>query len=1778
MKGALQAAEKGFYEILGQVYPASWTPLCSSNEAYGPDESRNNCQKRPRRTSFTSDISSHSMLHPLPAPSSPYNYGRSLFLPYQPLTSIGRAARFGFPALQIIRGAEDAKGYDKLVIYLDSGKLSICRLTTKAKVVKESKYRVFEITDHRNNPYIQDLDTREGRSSKQHTNTITCEIRQNRKFDRILLCYRLDCFDETRSLQELMAKQASMTSPKGQSKGPAQQKLRGKRQINKEVVDLRTLLIHCAPAVAADDRLLVTELIKKIRQHSSVDGDCTQRLAFYLADGLEARLAGIGSQVYHRLMAKRVSVEDVFKIYNLCLAAFPLHRASYTFANRTIIEASKGQSKVHIIDFGICSGFQWPSLIQKFAEQGVPPNLRITGIDVPQPGFGPLEINEQAGKRLADYANMFKNEVLIVNCMYRMRRLGDETVDMNSARDRVLKIIRRMNTKVFILGIVNGSYSSPFFITRFKELLFHYSSLFDMFDVNVPRDNEARKLLEGRLLGREALNVIACEGAERTDRPETYKQWQVRCLKAGFEQLPVDPDVLNSILEMKKGIYHEDFVADEDTGWLLQGWKGRVMHAISKWKPKESCADHPEYCEINSNTTLEYINRILMEEDVDENASIYQERDALQATEKPFYDILEQAYPSSAKETVMNSDSQVDYPDDSINNYHEGACSGSLVNDFLGPQGMHLTANGCASQNDHLSLQFTKGAEEANKFVPIIEKLAVDLDSSELAVSKQMTEAIVGQKGKHVNKIRSHPHVNLELLDARNSKHLAISGSETIRDETFDSVLLCTGQLYRDAAHLRGMKEKEVRDSSQNAQNKGYGQGQVKSRAKKQQEEVTDFRALLIQCAEAIASNNQPFDRELLTRTRNRSSPYGDGSQRLAIYFIDALEARLAGTGSQMYQKLIAKRTSTTDMLKAYRLFTAACPFTKVAYYYSNQTIVDVLEGRPRVHIIDFGITFGFQWPSLIQRFANREGGPPNLRITGIDVAETGFRPCKRIEETGKRLAEYAEMFNVPFQYQGLASRWENICIEDLNIDKDEVLIINCLYQMKNLGDATEDIDSARDRVLRLMKRINPGVLIIGVENGSNSSPFFLPRFREALFYYSSLFDMLNSTVARSHGHEARILIERDLLGADVVNVVACEGAERIERPANYKQWQINSNMTLNYINRLLMEEDSDEKDSIYQRHDALQATEKPFYDILGQAYPSSPKETMINIDNQVDCPQDSCNNYTERACSGSFVSAILGPQVMHLVANDWASECDHLSSQFERGAEEANKLVPSIEKLVVDLDSNGLSDSNQMIGAAIGQKSKHVSKIRSHPHVDLELLQARNSKHLAILASETIRDEMFDSVLLCDWQLQCDAAQLREMKAKEASNCSQNVQSKGNGQGQVRSRCKKKEEGIDLRAVLIQCARAIAENNLPFASELLKKIRHHASPYGDGSQRLALYFANGLEARLAGTGSQIYQKLMEKRTRATDMLKAYRLFIAACPFARVAYYFSNQTIADVLEGRPKVHIIDFGITLGFQWPSLIQRFAMREGGPPKLRITGIDVPQSGFHPCALIESTGKRLAEYAEMFNVPFQYQGIASRWENICINNLNIDNDEVLIINCMYRMKYLGDETEDIDCPRDRVLRIMKRINPEVLILGIVNGLYSSPFFLPRFREVLFHYSSLFDMLNTTVLQNHEERIQIERDLLGAGALNVVACEGAERVERPETYKQWQVRSLKAGFKQLPVNQTILKRSIDEKNKHYHDEFVINEDSGWLLQGWKGRIMHAVSSWKPKESCSNH
>jgi hypothetical protein len=374
-----------------------------------------------------------------------------------------------------------------------------------------------------------------------------------------------------------------------------------------------------------------------------------------------------------------------------------------------------------------------------------------------------------------------------------------------------------------------------------------------------------------------------------------------------------------------------------------------------------------------------------------------------------------------------------------------------------------------------------------------------------------------------------------------------------------------------------------------------------------------------------------------------------------------------------------------------------------------------------------------------------------------------------------------------------------------------------------------------------------------------------------------------------------------------------------------------------------------------------------------------------------------------------------------------------------------------------------------------------------------------------------------------------------------------------------------------DLETLLIHCAEAVASNDRRGARELLHRIKWHSSPAGDARQRLAHYFSQGLEARLAGTGSQLYGALMGKRTSVVELIKGYHLYMAACCSLKVSLLFSNKTIYTSVAGRRKLHIVHYGINTGFQWPELLRWLADREGGPPEVRITGINNPQPGLHPAEQIEEAGRRLSNCARQFGVPFKFRAIASKPEAVRAEDLQIDPDEVLVVNSVFFFRILMDESVTFDkvSPRDMVLHTIRKMKPAVFIQSVVNGAYSAAFFMTRFREALYYFTALFDVMETTIPRHNEKRLLVERDILARSAMNMIACEGADRVERPQNYREWQSRNQRAGLRQLPLDPDIVLMLKDIVMNEYHKHFTVNEDHRWLLHGWKGKVLCAHATW---------
>ncbi|KAI5079195.1 hypothetical protein GOP47_0006866 [Adiantum capillus-veneris] len=386
----------------------------------------------------------------------------------------------------------------------------------------------------------------------------------------------------------------------------------------------------------------------------------------------------------------------------------------------------------------------------------------------------------------------------------------------------------------------------------------------------------------------------------------------------------------------------------------------------------------------------------------------------------------------------------------------------------------------------------------------------------------------------------------------------------------------------------------------------------------------------------------------------------------------------------------------------------------------------------------------------------------------------------------------------------------------------------------------------------------------------------------------------------------------------------------------------------------------------------------------------------------------------------------------------------------------------------------------------------------------------------------------------------------------------------------------------LDLKELLVSCAQAVAIGDVKKATEILQELYqvHGVSLKGNSLQRTAHYFCDALIARMGGMGGYQYRILSEVGVPTVSFLRAAKMWYEMTPFMKILHYFVNQNILKAAEGAWRLHILDYGMSYGMQWPCLINALAEREGGPPLLVITGIDCSKPGLE---WLEENGRRLAAYAKTSNVPFQFHAIVSdQWEDIDPASLYLQEGEVRVINCAVKgLSRHGDEstvdsTNNLStiAPREKLLMNMRSLNPRLLLTAELNLASNSPFFVTRFREAFLYYSNVMNMLDALCGGGGDDPDRLITEM-ARSILNIVACEGAERVERPETYRRWDALIKRAGFELLPIPSVILSRSRSHAKQHYHKDFMVHDDAnGWLLLGWKGRIILSMFAWKPATS----
>lgn len=371
-----------------------------------------------------------------------------------------------------------------------------------------------------------------------------------------------------------------------------------------------------------------------------------------------------------------------------------------------------------------------------------------------------------------------------------------------------------------------------------------------------------------------------------------------------------------------------------------------------------------------------------------------------------------------------------------------------------------------------------------------------------------------------------------------------------------------------------------------------------------------------------------------------------------------------------------------------------------------------------------------------------------------------------------------------------------------------------------------------------------------------------------------------------------------------------------------------------------------------------------------------------------------------------------------------------------------------------------------------------------------------------------------------------------------------------------------------NLKQLLIACAKALSENNINDFDNLIEKARTAVSISGEPIQRLGAYLVEGLVARKEKSGSSIYRGLRCREPEGKDLLSYMHILYEICPYLKFGYMAANGAIAEACRNENRIHIIDFQIAQGTQWITLLQALAAKPSGPPHVRITGIDDPLNHYARGAGLEAVGRRLADISKKFNIPLEFHPIPVFAPDVTLEMLDVRPGEALAVNFPLQLHHTPDESVDVNNPRDGLLRMVKSLNPKVVTLVEQESNTNTAAFLRRFTETLNYYLAMFESIDVTMPREQKERINVEQHCLARDIVNVIACEGKDRVERHELFSKWKSRFMMAGFRQCSLSNYV-NSVIKSLLRCYSEHYTLVEKDGAMLLGWKDRDLISASAW---------
>ncbi|KAJ0442241.1 putative transcription factor GRAS family [Helianthus annuus] len=360
-------------------------------------------------------------------------------------------------------------------------------------------------------------------------------------------------------------------------------------------------------------------------------------------------------------------------------------------------------------------------------------------------------------------------------------------------------------------------------------------------------------------------------------------------------------------------------------------------------------------------------------------------------------------------------------------------------------------------------------------------------------------------------------------------------------------------------------------------------------------------------------------------------------------------------------------------------------------------------------------------------------------------------------------------------------------------------------------------------------------------------------------------------------------------------------------------------------------------------------------------------------------------------------------------------------------------------------------------------------------------------------------------------------------------------------------------EGQTSLGSLLKAYGEAMEMGQRELANAIVGCLNEKASPLGGTMERVAF--------NLFHSGNQI-DYIKQESTK--NYKSAFKAFYECFPYGRFPHFAANSAILEaIMNDSRKVHIIDFDMGEGVQWPPMLEAIGKLKR---EIKLTSI---RTNYAQSYSFEETKNRLSDYANRCGLKLEVQDVGI--EDLVWEIVRSHGHDFLAFNCMVGLPHMGRRRNRSEVMEFvRAAKNLLLTNKGILTFGDGEDWENtnvSRGFGSFFDDYLKHYHALCESMERSFPENlTEARLAMETLFVGP------------YVSSLSWYQKWQNDRGDYGFKEdiglmgwRLSKESLMeaKEMVNERQSAYSIRLVGQNNNEMVLQ-WRGTPLVRVSAWK--------